>query len=463
MANQISKPQELRELLVRHGVLLDWQTLTVGHEAGSNTWSIDSGIYSHRGTRFQGEVTIRPANAASMLFELPIALQPANTDGIASELRQAFAERGIIFSPRVRIAAVEAGNEWLIDDGSFEYTFKKEDGKFTVGTGGFWGWVRANLTPLKGESVWVNKERTQVLLGQRIMHVGENVAWSDAPVFKPLNNNRYYSLKSSPDTLEDWAFHLSWLKDAFGIIVDGINIGISIDKGTIAESVTSTSLNAGRLLAEVIVKLAQHMPMKDLIGSPWVYDLLVDLGLYSVKGIEALIKALTAPDEAPGPEESADVKFSKLVDTVLGLAGGVDLVSTKWTDLILDLLMSIVMLSNHVEPADASKERPKNYTEVGGFVDPFWHLGLIVYTALIPKEAHALPFQSASFTLGYWLGGALGLGAVMGFIGLLIGQSAVAGVNITADGGQVWKTLLKAGGKSTLYFYGYFKLMKDIE
>ena len=164
---------------------------------------------------------------------------------------------------------------------------------------------------------------------------------------------------------------------------------------------------------------------------------------------------------APSPPTTAN-DFSKELDAILSAVVGVEIVDTHWSELTYEFVLSLLTLVNHEEPAQASQKRPENYKQNGGFVDLFWNGGLLVYTAAIPNSEYALPFQTTSLTAGYWLGGALGVGLVMGFVGLLVGQGAVAKVNVFADAGHFFKTLGKSTGKSLLYFWPYLKLVKGI-
>jgi hypothetical protein len=444
---------DLRKLFRENGYMRSGDLTTV-HATGSNTWEIVIGGSTFVGTVFMGKITIRPANRTSVLYELPVALEPSPGQKVpTTELREAFAGLGVPLSPRASLSMRESNQEWLLDDGDFEYTLEKESGKFKVTTGGFWNWIRANLTPLKGDAVWVNKERTQVLLGQRILHVGTEVSWDDAPIFNRLNGNRYYSFRNHPETIEGWAFHTSWIQDVADSLIYSIKIGKAAVDGKVEYSITSNGLKIGRYVSEITVKLAQHRPMRELVGIGFWYDLLLDAGIGIIGGIESAVK----PSE-PTPPTTAN-EFSQFVDKVLGLIASVEPIDTHWNDLISEFILSLLTLINHVEPTDPARERPENYTESGGFVDLFWNVSLLIYTAAIPRSEYALPFQTASLTGGYWLGGALGVGLVMGFVGLLVGQGAVAKVNVFADGKHFAKTLLKSSGKSLLYFWPYLKLV----
>ncbi|PYQ65872.1 MAG: hypothetical protein DMF53_04500 [Acidobacteria bacterium] len=447
---------DLKKIFRENGVpVLSAGSMTVVQAQGSDTWDIDADGLSFTAKRFEGRVTIRPRTEAGALFDLSPDLQPAAGDKApAAALREAFASQGIPLSPRCVLSMREPDSEWLLDDGEFEYKIEKDEGKLQVSTGIPLGWLFSMIEKPKGSAVWVNRERTQVLLGQRIMYVGTNVSWSDAPVFRKLNGNRRYSLKHGAATSEDWAFHLSWIQDAVDVVLNAINIGQSIDKHEVEYSITSNSLTIGRLISEIAAKAARHSPMAQVVKSDFVYDLLLDIGIGIVKIIEAVAKP-------PGPPASTTAgDGSKTVDKILSAVVGVEIVDEHWSETLFDYILSVLTLANHEEPADASQERPENYKESGGFVDLFWKSGLLIYTAAIPDSKFALPFETESLTARYWLGGATGVGLVMGFLGLLVGQGVIAGVNVFADVGQFLKTLGKSTGKSLLYFWPYLKLVK---
>lgn len=452
--------RELRKILHKNGIPVRSSSPEVMQDPVSNTWNINTGGLHFIGTRVENillpdQLSIRPATQEEALFTLPVALQPtANEKTPASALRQAFESYGIPLSPRCSLSVRAPDSEWLLEDGDFAYTIKRDEGKFEVSTGGFWGLLRSTIAKPKGDMVWVNRERTQVLLGQRIMHTGSNVSWHDAPIFRRLNGNRHYSLQNQATTVEGWAHHTSWIQDAVNAVVHAIKIGLAFDQGEGEYSVTSNSLNTGRMISEVVVKLAQHRPMAALIGSDFLYDLLLDLGTYGVKGVEALVKP-----SASGPPTTAS-DFSQVVDKILSAVLGVEIVDTHWSALPYEFILSLLTLLNHIEPAEASQKRPENYKENSGFVDLFWKGALLGYTALIPDEEYELPFQTAEFTLQYGVGGALGVGLTMGFVGLLVGQGVCARVNPFADGRHVAKTLVKSTGKSLAYFWPYLKLVK---
>ena len=149
-ANQ-GDQSKLRKIFRENGIpLLSTSTLTV-QVSGSNTWAINVGGSSFVGTSFEGKITIRPATLAGVLLTLPIALQPATTEKApAPALRQAFGSENIPLSPRCSLSMREPGSEWLLDDGDFAYTITKEEGKFKVSTGDFWGWLRSTIGMAEG-------------------------------------------------------------------------------------------------------------------------------------------------------------------------------------------------------------------------------------------------------------------------------------------------------------------------
>jgi hypothetical protein len=456
----------LRKVFRENGILLlQSDDVQVNHQVGSNLWIINAGGRTYNAYTFEGTITIHPDSAAGILFETSgDFMADLSAKKLSPALRQVFETNGIPLTSRASVSVRETGSQWLLDDGDFEYTIKKDEGKFEVSTGGILGWIHANILSLagfKGDLVWINRERTQVLLNQRIMHVGTNVSWQDAPIFKrlPNSNNRHYSLINAADTIEGWAYHTSWILDAVNIAINGAKIGVSIADDDFAYSLASDSYDTGRLISELIIKLAQQRPMTAVVGIGFWYDVILDLVGYLFKGAQALAKSLA--EESP-PSDPTASDFSKFVDSVLSAVVGREILDSHWSGTLYEFTLSLLTLINHLEPQQTTQERPENYKESGGFVDVFWKVSLLVYAAAVPDDEYALPFQTASLTAGYWLGGALGVGLVSGFMGILIGQAGVAGVNVFADGGHLAKTLfLKTCGKSLLYFWPYLKLVKD--
>lgn len=447
---------KLREAFRKNGINLP-ASITVVHQEGSNLWEIDSFGVTYRAFKFAGTITIHPRSLATILFELRGDFETElNAKTLSTALRQLFEAQGIPLTPKASIDVRDPGTQWLLDDNEYEYSVEKDGGKFEVSMGNFWGWLRSTIGKPKGDLVWINRERTQVLLGQRILHVGTDVSWEDAPIFKRINGNRHYSLRNAAATLEDWAYYTSWIKDGVDIGIHGVKIGKSIADNEVEYSITSNSFNTARLFSEMIIKLAQKRPMSEVVGIGFWYDLILDAVDIIIKVIEGAV----GPTPPPDPATSTANDFSKFIDKVLGAVFGVEIADTHWSDLLYEFTLSLLTLINHLEPEQASQERPENYQESGGFVDLFWHTSLIVYAAAVPDDEYALPFQTVPLTLGYWLGGALGVGLVSGFLGHLVAQGAVAKMNVFADGKQLGKIIGKSSGMSLVYFWSYLKLVK---
>ncbi len=306
----------LRKVFRENGIiLLQSDSISVSHEVGSNLWTIDIAAgTTYIAIKFGGKMTISPASTTQGLFEASgDFMADLDAKKLPPALRQVFETNGIPLTAWARLSIRELGSQWLLDDGDYEYTVERDGTKFTVDTGGFWGWVRSTVGKPKGDLVWINRERTQVLLGQRIMHVGTNVSWQDAPVFKrlPNSNNRHYSLINKADTIEKWAYGSSVAQDVAGTVIGSMKIGISIGEDDFTYSLAGDSYETGRALSEMIIKLAQQRPMSVVAGIGFWYDLIMDGIGYLIKGAQALAKALGEEEPPPtGPEASAS-EFSK--------------------------------------------------------------------------------------------------------------------------------------------------------
>ncbi|RPJ01814.1 MAG: hypothetical protein EHM39_02770, partial [Chloroflexi bacterium] len=287
----------IRKEFLNNGILLaQSDSISVSHEVGSNLWTIDiaSGT-AYIAIRFGGKMTITPASTTQGLFEANgDFMADLNEKKLPPALRQVFDTNGIPLTDWSKLTIRESGSQWLLDDGDYEYTIERDAGKFAVDTGGFWGWLRSTIGKPKGDLVWINRARTQVLLGQRIMHIGTDVSWEDAPVFKrlPNSNNRHYSLINAADTIEKWAYHTSWIQDGTGSVIGNIKIGISIGEDDFAYSLAGDIYESGRALSEMIIKLAQQRPMSVVVGWGFWYDLMLDGIGYLIKGAQALAEKL---------------------------------------------------------------------------------------------------------------------------------------------------------------------------
>ncbi|MBZ5724665.1 MAG: hypothetical protein LAP87_06670 [Acidobacteriia bacterium] len=459
----------LCKLFKENGILLTENGLTVSHGDG-NSWDIqESGSGHHyQAVRLSGTVTLYPLDRLGIFFELPFALLGDLKSGpVSTALAGVFQQNDIILSPRARLAVRDGGDSWTLDDGEFEFTVKRDDNKLKVGTGNWFSWIFANLVSWpQGEKVWVSPDRTQVLLGQRIIHTGTGVTWQSAPIFSKGPGNSYYSFaKMTADQMDTAAYVALCTQDIGNIVMYALTIALA-KKAERKYTATSNSLNIGRSLSEFIAKVAFRRSVSDFVGIQsqawkedygWWYDFLQDVGIKIAGLIETIIKAVDEPS-APDPPNPPNT-FSKFMDTFLGIITNRSGPDTYWVGLAYEFFLSFLTLNNHQEPKDAATARPENFKEIGGFLDPIWNIGVLIYCMAIPSDMYALPFETTVLTL-HCLLGMLGMGLVTGLLGWILGQLVLAGAPAGADGMQVVKILLKAWGKSTAAFFPYLKLVK---
>jgi len=240
----------------------------------------------------------------------------------------------------------------------------------------------------------------------------------------------------------------------------------------LAGTVTRLATRAGAGINSAVTRLrAVFMPLVTPAQTALTQPLAEGAALFDVleQGLTSIVQALQ--NVSPEPLRQSAGTLVDILTTDLGITPtfihdvvlGVfdDMALALWSDLFYESVLSCLTLTNHQEPTQAAHQRPENYKENGGFVDLFWKSGLLVYAAAVPDEEYALPFETVPLTIGYWLGGALGVGLVMGFVGLLVAQGVVAQTPVFADTGHVVKTLGKSTGKSLLYFWPYLKLVKE--
>lgn len=447
--------QELLKVFRENGYPL--RALTLVADPGE-TWFIPTSGQSFRATTFEEKtVVIRPATPSGALFVLEAGLQPADGDKAdpGAALRIAFEQRGVPLSPLCRLSTREAGREWILDDGDFDYVIEKDDDKLVGKTGNCGGWLRAKISAIpgtpKGHAVWVNRERTQVLLDQRILHTGNDVSWFDAPIFK--DGSRRYSLKADPKTIERCARHASWVQDLVNVLLYAIQTGGAIGRGDVEYSITSTGLESGRLISEIIVNCARRRPMARLVGLATRFGCWYDTLLFAIITGVKIAEASQKPEPPPIPPTTlgGDVGVEGILDTLVG----VRLADPHWNGLLYEAFLSLLTLCNHEEPAAGSGQaRPRNYEQSGGFVDLFVRGALLGYTAIIQS---LLPLPKKGHAWGAWLGGSVGVGAFASLFGLACARG-IAGRDILG-GGHLVQTMGISAGKSVLYFFPYLRLL----
>ena len=267
------------------------------------------------------------------------------------------------------------------------------------------------------------------------------------------------------DQMDTAAYVALCTQDIGNIVMYALTIALA-KKAERKYTATSNSLNIGRSLSEFIAKVAFRRSVSDFVGIQsqawkedygWWYDFLQDVGIKIAGLIETIIKAVDEPS-APDPPNPPNT-FSKFMDTFLGIITNRSGPDTYWVGLAYEFFLSFLTLNNHQEPKDAATARPENFKEIGGFLDPIWNIGVLIYCMAIPSDMYALPFETTVLTL-HCLLGMLGMGLVTGLLGWILGQLVLAGAPAGADGMQVVKILLKAWGKSTAAFFPYLKLVK---
>lgn len=426
---------ELRQFFRENGILLA-SDVTVVHETGSNLWEIDSGAYTFRAFRFSGTITIHPANPLGVLFEIDGALiGDLDQRRLSDSLVSAFDQKDTPLTPKAGITVREAGRLWLLEDGEYDYKIEKAGEQYKVSMGNAGGWIQMQIGWPEGDKVWVNRECTKVMLGQRILHMGADVHWYDAPVFQ--SGSLRYSFKlAPPELMEHFAFHSAWAHDAFNTLFHIIS---AVDPGDIVSNV----VNAAWYLYEMIMKLALHRPSSDVIGYWWNW-------------IIPLLGTILASLEGMHTKVSPGNWFLYWACILLSTDLGEKALYSYWLSLARNLFLSSATLLN--QDTEASGTKPLNHQQIDAWVNGFVDLSLFVLAHAIPRDKYTYPFEDAEMTAGYWIGGGLGVGLVGG----LLGATAAAGfARGTFEGGNYLKASIKGLIGGLIRFWPMVFLVKE--
>lgn len=430
----IADTTRLQKMFRDHGLLLSTAP-SVAHEDGSNLWTIVAGALTYRAFRESGTITIHPQTIAGALFDVSATLIPAlDQRQVSDALVLAFDNGGVPLTPKASLSVRWPGAEWLIDDGELEYAIKKAGNQLEVSMGGAGGWLKAQLGWPDGDKVWIDRQATRVMLGQRILYLGTGVTWHDAPLF--TNGSRRYTFKlASPALMEDFAWHSAWAQDALNTI---LHLS-SIERGDIASNVVNASWN----LYEMIMKLALRRPSSDVLG-------------YWPNWSLPLVATIVASLEGMHTKVSPFNWFVFWSCILLGTDLGEKALYSYWTSMLRGLFLSSVTLLNQDPAAVGADLRNAGHIEpwMSGFVD----LSLFVLAKAIPRDQYTYPFETAEMTAGYWIGGGLGVG----LLGGLLGATAAAGLaRGTFDKGNYLKASLKGLLWGLVRFWPMVFLVKE--
>ncbi|MBK8021900.1 MAG: hypothetical protein IPK19_10875 [Chloroflexi bacterium] len=414
----------LQDAFRRHG-FVGTNPITVVSD-GSNVWTIDTPGQTYNAVRFSGTVTIKPTTLSGTLVQLPASIQPdLDKDKASDNLLSLFQAGSMPLTPLARLEQREPGTEWLLDDGELEYVIEKTDKGFVVSMGGAGGWIQAQIGFPDGDKVWIDKAATEVMLGRRILHIGTDVTWHDAPIFGDRNQSYTFKLANA-DLMEHFAYHSAWSQDALNTLFHLI----SIEKGDIASNVVNASWN----LYEMIMKLALDRPSSDVIGF-WINWMIPLIGtiLASLEGMQTKVSL----------RNWFIYWFCILLATDLGEKA----LYSHYLSMARGLFLSTVTLLN--QDKDAAGTQPLNHRHIEPWVSGFVDLSLFVLAKAIPRKSYIFPFGSAELTGGYWIGGSLAVGLVGG----LLGATAAAG---WGRGTFVFNNFLKAGLKGMVWSLARF-------
>jgi len=361
---------------------------------------------------------------------------------ISEALRNELRDSSLPLRSDATVEVVEEGKKWRITNGEFKYLLHRKDSGIDVDLdrSGSWFFRTLGFLGFPGDKVWVNRERTQVLLGDRILHEGTNVNWYDTPLFSGDRGTHYTFKHATPETTEHLAYHSAWASDGLETLLHLV----SLERGDYA----SNSFNAVWNVVNLIVKLVAKRPLSDYI-THW--------GTGSISIVGTLLASL----EGMHTRVSAFNWFAFWVFVLLVSDMGEKALYGYWLNMARNLLLSFTTLLNYegarVETdfltGIRDRNRPQNRVVVDGVVNVFVDLSLIWLAYLVPRDEYIFPFASVDLTLGYGIGAALGMGLLGGFVGTVIAESIAWAEDWEVLGYSLLKSMLWSVSRFWPYLY----------
>jgi hypothetical protein len=364
---------------------------------------------------------------------------------ISEALRNQFRDNSVPLLPDATVEVLEARKKWRITNGAFKYALASNNDGISVDLDVSASWFFRSLGFLgfPGDKVRVNRDKTQVLLGDRLLYEGTDVRWFDAPIFQANQGPRYTFKYADPEAMENWAYHSAWVSDGLEALLHLV----SLETGDYA----SNTFNAVWNTTDLIVKLATKRPLFDYIGyGTWGIGIGGTI-LASLEGIQTKVSVANW--------------FAFWFFVLLSSDLGEKALYNYWLNLSRNALLSFITLLNYegsrvtedFVTGRRDDDRPLNRKAVDGIVSVFVDLSLIWLADLVPKDKYIHPFASVDLTLGYGIGAALGMGLAGGFVGTVIAET----IAWAEDWEVLGYSLIKSSLWSIARFWPYLYLLKE--
>lgn len=285
-------------------------------------------------------------------------------------------------------------------------------GGFVRGLLDFFGWPRNQL--------FVTGDRRFVICDDKPLIMGENLKWTDAPIFEAGTNGQlWFKFEHiSPAVCEGFAQHLAWSGEAAKAVWHLITLPPGHAGGGGGVSAVEFADSLQQLLFGK--PLSGHLLEQDNVWREVVRWLDSGLGLKALGTVGGSFSGL----HTAGPGGPAFVFWFMVF---LG-----DLVRTVGPSLqvntVRDVILSFITLLNFRGPRDAPSTLPsqpaRNHVKQDPIVSLSDSLFLLLLVSLYKRDDYSIEVFSEKFVdvLPHWLGGSVGLGLASGLSGGLFAQ-----------------------------------------
>jgi hypothetical protein len=271
-----------------------------------------------------------------------------------------------------------------------------------------------------GEKVWVNRERTLILHGDKPLLRGTDLDWTKAPFFDRSGHpeeERFYIFEHiSPGFADGWARHTSWIADAVHLIWHLTQIAPRHQVPPI--------LNATYDLTHGIVKLAAERPFSGFhfFSHKWLdWQPTIPLLSWGAPSVLTTLGSIQGRHSEASFVNQLAFWFTVLLGDLIKQMG--PLAATR---ALRDGSLTVITLVNFGGPRDGPStlpERPaENHNEIDGIVNlavtgvSFW------LASLVDRQDYVNPTRMPGKVAAIWLAGGLGMGLLGGLIGTIVAQ-----------------------------------------
>jgi hypothetical protein len=293
-------------------------------------------------------------------------------------------------------------------------------------TRGFGRWA-ASTFKWPHHQVFVTGDRNFVMCDDMPMHMGQDVKWSEAPIFAGyIRHGLWFSFDhASPEFCETWTQVWTLLGDA----AKAIWHTLLIQPGHEAQNATVCSVEYADLIQQIL--LGKPVSGYFLEGNPhlrrWGKSLDSFLGLKGIATFFSTFQGL----QSNAPNEKFRYWLTVLMGDMFRTLGPI-----QTSNAVRDIFVGFVVLLNFGGPRDGASTLPedpaRNHRKQEPFVALSETLFAMLLISLFPQDNYSIMLfnpgrddlkdQRTDAMAVHWLAGGIGMGLLAGLTGSLVAQ-----------------------------------------